>query len=369
MILCNNVQEQARDISVLLHHHLEKLLGKGDFVLGEEVEKFEAWMSQRCNGAYAISLNSGTDALFLALRALGVGAGDEVITCANTFVATVGAIVASGATPILADVGDDELLNVNTIEPLMSSRTKAVIPVYLRGRSLDVDPIIELCRSRGVAVIEDCAQAIGTTHNGCQVGTRGDASAFSMHPLKTLGGFGDGGMLVTRSNKIAQYARKARNHGLVTRSESALFGINSRLDSLQALVLNIKSRYLDLWLARKLEIAKLYNCALSDTVTSIDLGGGKNGGSYYHYVVQTKFRDELQVFLGNNDIQSAVHYPIPIHRQEAWLKSQSGIHLPNTERLSQEMLTLPCHHHLTNDDVEKVVSALKSFELMKFSRR
>lgn len=365
MIKCNNVQEQAQDLSALILQRWQELLATGDFVLGEEVVKFEAWMSGRCNRAHAISLNSGTDALLLALRALEIGPGDEVITCANTFVATVGAIVAAGAKPVLADVGDDELINVDTIEPLMNARTKAVIPVYLRGRPLNIDAIIDLCRSRGVAVIEDCAQAIGTTLDGHQVGTRGDASAFSMHPLKTLGGLGDGGVLVTTHPKIAEYARRARNHGLETRNESVLFGINSRLDSLQASALNIKAQYLDQWLKRRREIAAFYDQALSETATAIDLGGGKPGGSYYHYVVQSKHRDRLQSYLAENDIQAAVHYPTPIHWQEAWLKSQAQAVLPNTERLSREMLTLPCHHHLTDSDVEKIVGAIKRFELME----
>jgi dTDP-4-amino-4,6-dideoxygalactose transaminase len=215
-----------------------------------------------------------------------------------------------------------------------------------------------------VAVIEDCAQAIGTTFEGQQVGTRGDASAFSMHPLKTLGGLGDGGALVTTNPKIAEYARRARNHGLVTRNESVLFGINSRLDSLQASVLNIKVQYLDQWLKRRREIAAFYDQTLSEMTTSVDLGAAKPGGSYYHYVVQSKHRDRLQRYLAENDIQADIHYPRPIHLQEAWLKSQTQVVLPNTERLSREMLTLPCHHHLTDSHVEKVVEVIKRFELM-----
>ncbi|QQZ39502.1 DegT/DnrJ/EryC1/StrS family aminotransferase [Pseudomonas sp. SK3(2021)] len=362
MIKCNNVQEQAQDLSAQMFERWHALLLGGDFVLGEEVTQFETWMSERCNGAHAIALNSGTDALFLALRALGIGPGDEVITCANTFVATVGAIVSAGARPVLADVGDDELISVDTLEPLLSARTKAVIPVYLRGRPVNIDAILDLCRSRGVAVIEDCAQAIGTTIDGCQVGTRGDASAFSMHPLKTLGGLGDGGVLVTTNLKIAEYARSVRNHGLENRNESVQFGINSRLDSLQAAALNIKTRYLDQWLKRRTEIAAFYDRTLCDTATGVDLGGGKPGNAYYHYVVKSTDRDRLQRYLAEQEIQTAIHYPIPIHRQRAWLSSQPQIVLPNTERLSREMLTLPCHHHLSDSDVERVVLAIKQFE-------
>ena len=171
MIKCNTVQEQASGLSGLILEQWRRVLNRGDFVLGDEVTRFEAWMSQRCDGAYAISVNSGTDALVLALRALGIGAGDEVITCSNTFVATVGAIVAVGAQPVLADVGEDELLNVDTIGPLVNARTKAVIPVHLRGRPVDMVAVLGFCRARGIAVVEDCAQAIGTTIDGRQVGT------------------------------------------------------------------------------------------------------------------------------------------------------------------------------------------------------
>lgn len=288
MIKCNNVQEQAHDLSGLIFERWREVFNAGEFVLGDEVPRFETWMSQRCAGAYAISMNSGTDALLLALKALGVGPGHHVITCSNTFVATVGAIVAVGAQPILADVGDDELINVDTIAPLLTTRTRAVIPVHLRGRPVDIDSIVALCNAHGVAVIEDCAQAIGTTINGRQVGTSSDASAFSLHPLKTLGGLGDGGVLVTTNPKIAEYARSARNHGLQVRDESVVFGMNSRLDSLQAAALNVKVEHLDHWLRRRKEIADFYNEALGETATGADLGKQRTGSSYYHYVVKSK---------------------------------------------------------------------------------
>ncbi|WP_445496234.1 DegT/DnrJ/EryC1/StrS family aminotransferase [Photorhabdus sp. SF281] len=365
MIKCNNIQEQALDLSEFIFKQWRDVLAAGDFVLGEEVSRFEEWMSQYCGGAYAVSLNSGTDALLLALQALGIGPGDEVITCANTFVATVGTIVAAGATPILADVGDDELINVDTIAPLLTDRTKAVIPVYLRGRPVAIDPIVSLCRAKGVFVIEDCAQAIGTTINGQQVGTSADAAAFSLHPLKTLGCFGDGGILITTNPNISEYAKLARNHGLQTRNESVLFGINSRLDTLQAAALNIKTQYLDQWLQRRQEIATFYNQELSNATTGTDLGGGRAGNSYYHYVVKSENRDKLQQHLGRNDIEATIHYPKPIHQQHAWLSSQPHIVLPNTERLSQEILTIPCHHHLSDSDVERIVITIKQFDSLK----
>jgi dTDP-4-amino-4,6-dideoxygalactose transaminase len=362
MVKCNNIQEQARDLTDSIYERWRHVLTAGDFVLGEEVSRFEAWMSQRCGGAYAISMNSGTDALFLALRALGIGVGHEVITCSNTFVATVGAIVAVGAQPILADVGDDELINVDTIAPLLTARSRAVIPVHLRGRPVDIDSILAICRPSGVAVVEDCAQAIGTTINGRQVGTSGDAAAFSLHPLKTLGGMGDGGALVTTNPAIAEYAKKARNHGLQSRHEAVLFGINSRLDSLQAAAINIKAQHLDQWLRRRREIAAFYDDAFAETAIGADLGGGRFGSSYYHYVVKSGKRDKLQQHLAKHDIEATVHYPIPIHRQQAWLCSQPSVSLPTTERLAQEILTIPCHHHLSDGDVQKVATAVRRFD-------
>ena len=362
MIKCNNVQEQASDLSGLILKQWQSSLSAGDFVLGDEVAQFEAWMSRRCAGAHAISMNSGTDALILALRALGIGAGDEVITCSNTFVATVGAIVAIGAQPVLADVGADELINVETIAPLLTARTRAVIPVHLRGRPVDIDSVLDLCRARGIAVVEDCAQAIGTTMNGRQVGTSSDAAAFSLHPLKTLGGLGDGGVLVTTNPAIAEYARNARNHGLLNRGESSVFGINSRLDTLQAAALNIKAQFLDQWIRRREEIAAFYDAMLADTRTGVDLGNKKNGSSYYHYVVRSGERDKLQQYLAEHDIQAMIHYPTPVHQQQAWLRSQPPVSLPMTDRLAREILTIPCHQHLADGDVEQIVEAIRRFD-------
>lgn len=362
MITCNNVKEQACDLADEIIARWRYVINSGDFILGEDVSRLEAWFSRRCHGAYAISLNSGTDALHLAFRALGVGPGDEVITCSNTFVATVGAIVAVGARPILADVGDDELINVNTITPHLSARTRVVVPVYLRGRPVEAESIVRWCQSHGIAVVEDCAQAIGTTIDDRQVGTLGDAAAFSLHPLKTLGCLGDGGMLVTTNSKIAEYATLARNHGLRSRDEAVLFGMNSRLDTLQAAALNIKVNHLDQWLKRRKAIAAYYDDALAETRTGGDLGGSKPGNAFYHYVVGSKKRSDLQKYLAINGIEATIHYPMPIHLQEAWLKSQPHINLPNTERLAREILTIPCHHHLSDEDVQRIVTTIKNFD-------
>ena len=321
MIRCNNVQEQARELSGAIAERWRKVLDAGTFILGEEVSRFEAWMSQRCGGAAAITTNSGTDALQIALRALGVGTGDEVITCANSFVATVGAIVAVGAQPVLADVGEDELIAADTVAPLLGARTRAVIAVHLRGRPVEMGPLVALCHAYGVAVVEDCAQAIGTTTDGRQVGTEGDVAAFSLHPLKTLGGLGDGGVLVTTDHRVAEYAKCVRNHGLQTRDEALMFGINSRLDSLQAAALNVKAQHLDTWLGRRRAIAGFYNEALAATATGTDLGGGRAGSAFYHYVVRSNDRDELQRHLAEHGIEAVIHYPIPIHLQRAWLSS------------------------------------------------
>lgn len=362
MIRCNNVQEQAQDLTEAILERWRTVLAAGEFILGEEVSRFEAWMSGRCSNAHVVSMNSGTDALTLALRAVGVTAEDEVITCSNTFIATVGAVVAVGAHPVLADVGDDELVSIQTIEPRLSARTKAVVAVHLRGRPVDMAPIIAVCRARGIAVIEDCAQAMGTLINGHQVGTLGDAAAFSFHPLKTLGALGDAGALVTTSVQIADYARGMRNHGLRSRDESLCFGVNSRMDALQAAALNLKTPYLDIWVRRRKEIAAYYDGVLADTVTGPDLGRGKPGSAFYHYVVRSRRRDELQLYLAQKGIQTAIHYPTPIHCQPAWINSRPAVILPATEHLAREILTLPCHHHLSDGDVERVAVAMRDFD-------
>jgi aminotransferase EvaB len=361
MIRCTNVVEQAQEIHDEVSARWAEVVKSGDFILGEEVDIFEGWFSERCGGAHAISLNSGADALKVSLLAMGVGTGDEVITCSNTFIATVGAIRAVGATPILADVGPDELMTADLISAVTTWRTKVVIPVHLRGRPVHIAPIKKFCDSRGIGILEDCAQAIGTTDCGKQVGSDGGAAAFSLHPLKTLGGFGDGGVLVTRNNDIASFARRYRNHGMERRGNSLLFGDNSRLDSLQAAVLNVKTKYLDVWLKRRLEIANFYNASLLNSLIGPDLGVALAGNSYYHYVVKAERRDALIAHLAKNNVETAIHYPLPIHHQRAWTDSESHIDLPVTCYLAQRILTVPCHQHLTDAEVEHVATCIKKF--------
>jgi dTDP-4-amino-4,6-dideoxygalactose transaminase len=370
MIKVTNVKEQAQDLYSEIQTRWKKIIETGDFILGQEVNDFESWMSVRCGTAHAISMNSGTDALVVAMRALGIGPGDEVITCANTFIATVGAIISVGATPVLADVGRDELINAISISKIITTKTKAVIPVHLRGRPVDMRPILEICKHFGIFIIEDCAQAIGTSINGKQVGTDGIASAFSLHPLKTLGGFGDGGILITQDEHIATYAQLYVNHGLENRTSANFFGINSRLDSMQAAILNLKTRYLDSWLKRRNQIAHFYNAELKDTLSGIDLGESVPGNSYYHYVLATTYRKEFSAFLANAGIQTAIHYPIPIHQQTAWFARHKKVSLPMTEILSQRIVTIPCHHHLSDVHVEHITQTIKKFDKsLKRSKR
>jgi dTDP-3-amino-2,3,6-trideoxy-4-keto-D-glucose/dTDP-3-amino-3,4,6-trideoxy-alpha-D-glucose/dTDP-2,6-dideoxy-D-kanosamine transaminase len=361
MLSCSNVVEESRELTEEIIARWRSVLLAGDFILGQEVSRFESWVSNRCSGAYALTTNSGTDSLTLGLLALGIAPGDEVITCANSFVATVAAIVGVGATPILADVGLDELLSVGSIEPLLTERTRGVIVVHLRGRPVDIRSVTGFCESRNLFVVEDCAQAIGTTVCGRQVGTFGDVGAFSLHPLKSLGGVGDGGVVVTRRREIAEFAREARNHGLRSRGESSFFGRNSRLDTIQAAALNVKTKYLDQWLGRRREIAIHYNEALSKTLAGQELGGSKIGNSYYHYVIRTKRRNELRWWLMEHGIEASIHYPTPVHLQDAWLRKYGPVRLPVTEQLASEILSIPCHHSLTDLDVERIASTIAAF--------
>lgn len=356
MIKCTALSFENKVLGPHILAEWQQILSRGSFVLGDQVQSLEAWFSQRCGGAGAVGVNSGTDALSLALQAVGVTSGDEVITVSNSFVATVGAIVDIGARPVLADVLKDETIDPNAAERLVSPHTRAIVAVHLRGRPCQIDRLRKLCDEQSLALVEDCAQAIGTHVGETQVGVFGDAAAFSLHPLKSLGGVGDGGMVVARCDEVVNQVRLRRNHGLASRDAVELFGRNSRLDEIQAGVLNLKTVYIDDWLRRRHEIANYYNAAFDESAVGRDLGVDLPGNSYYHFVVAVEHRDELRKQLGADGIETAVHYPIPVHKQAAWIRSFGEVSLPATEELATKILTVPCHPGLSDSEVEYVCS-------------
>lgn len=333
----------------------------GQYIMGPELERFEQEAAEYCGTKHALGVANGSDALFLALKAMGIGLGDEVITCPNSFVATAWVIVAAGARPVFVDVGEDYNIDVKQIKPAVTPRTRAIIPVHLTGRPAEMDLINDIAASLGLYVIEDAAQAIGARYKGRRVGSLGKIAGFSLHPLKNLGLFGDGGLVTTDDRVLYENVSKLRNHGLRSRDECQVWGYNSRLDSLQAAIASIKLKHLDGWNKRCREIASLYRAGLQDIV-SVPRDRDYENPVYHNFIIQLERRDELIKHLANRGVGSRIHYPIPIHLQEcaAMLDYGPG-DFPVTERLAKQILSLPIYPELSDTEVGYVIESVYSF--------
>lgn len=340
---------------------VERVLDRGDFILGEDVARFEERMARYCGTRYAIGLNSGTDALFLVMKAYGIGAGDEVITAPNSFLASASTIVATGATPVFADIRDDLNIDPAEVERRITPRTAAIMPVHLTGRPADMDPLRALAKAHNLKIIEDAAQSIGAEYKGVKTGALGDAGCFSLHPLKTLNGCGDGGVVTTDDAELRDTLLQYRNIGLKSRDESELWGFNSRLDSIQAAILNVKFDRLESWTQQRIANAAVYRELLGKTVicpTTAD----QTRSVYHTFVIRAERRDQLKAFLKQNGIGSSIHYPIPIHLQKA--AKQFGYKLgdfPITERNAKQILSLPIRQDLSGEDVAYVAEKIREF--------
>jgi dTDP-4-amino-4,6-dideoxygalactose transaminase len=334
-----------------------RVLRSGRYILGPEVEAFEEEVAAYLGVKHAIGVNSGTDALVIALRALGVGPGDEVITTPFTFFATAEAISLVGATPVFVDI-DPRTFNINPelIPSAITPRTKAILPVHLYGLPAEMDPILEIARSHGLKVLEDCAQAFGATYKGKKVGTLGDAGAFSFFPTKNLGGFGDGGLIATDSYKVAEKARMLRVHGSRRKYYNEAVGYNSRLDALQAALLRVKLPRVDTWNEARRQVALRYNELLSD-IPGLVLPGVSPGHVFHQYTVRIPGRrDEVQRALEAQGIGTMVYYPVPLHRLPVY--AHIGLSLPQAERASEEVLSLPMGPALDAENLSRVREAL-----------
>ncbi|CAN5744568.1 DegT/DnrJ/EryC1/StrS family aminotransferase [soil metagenome] len=342
---------------------VQRVLESGWYILGEECSAFEQEFAAFVGVQHCIGVGNGTDAIELALRALGLGAGDTVITTSNTAVATVAAIELAGASPLLVDV-DEETLTLSPErleEALATHRAAAVIPVHLYGHPADMPRIMEIARRYGLRVIEDCAQAHGAAIAEQQVGTFGDTAAFSFYPTKNLGALGDGGAVVTNDRQLAARLRELRVYGWKERYISESAGMNTRLDELQAAILRVKLPHLQAENARRQEIAQSYRTALLRHAPSIRLpqAGVYVTHVYHQYTVRLEKRDELREHLQQHGVGTAVLYPQPIHLQPAYRgRLATAGELPVTERAARELLCLPVHPWLGNEDVSRVTAAI-----------
>ena len=343
---------------------ITEVLSRGDLILRDQLRHFEENTAAFVGVKYAVGLNSGTDALYLSLLAAKVGPGDEVITVAHTFVATVSVIHYSGATPILVDIGDDYNMDIDQVEKAISPRTKGIMPVHLNGRLCDMKRLMKIAEKHNLIVIEDAAQALGATLNGKKAGSFGLTGCFSFYPAKILGTAGDGGMLVTNSKDVAEKVRLLRDHGVQRTTGDILFyGFNSRLDNLHAAILDIKLRYLPQWIERRRELAILYHKGLSN-LPQIKLPVPPDSQTRYfdvftNYVIRARERDRLVACLKENGIEVLISWPKPMHHHEAL--NLGHFNLPVTEQISREVVSLPLFPELSNEQIEFVIDAVHKF--------
>src|SRR5205809_1363724 len=355
---------QYRTIATEVNQAISKVIEQTDFILGREVHLFEEEFAPFCDAPYAIGVDSGTSALELALRAFDIGTGDEVITAANSFIASALGISHAGATPVLVDVDPyTYTLDVKAIERAITRRTKAIIPVHLYGHPAHMDPIRQLADQHRLVVIEDACQAHGARYKGKRVGSLSHAAAFSFYPGKNLGAYGDGGMVVTNDKKVANRLEMLRNYGQKEKYKHLFRGYNRRLDTMQAAILRVKLRYLEKWNAARRWNASLYQKHLegSGVVVPGEAGGAE---SVWHlYVIRTEQRDQLKDHLVSKGINASIHYPVPIHLQPAYqdLGHKRG-DFPVTEAYAEKILSLPMYAELTGRQIEFVAQTISEFQ-------
>jgi dTDP-4-amino-4,6-dideoxygalactose transaminase len=344
---------------------VERVGRNAAFTLGPEVENFERSFAAYCETEHAVGISSGTQALELALRGLGIGPGDEVIVPTYTFIATAEAVSTVGATPVLVDVDPETaLITAEIVEGALTPKTRAVIPVHLFGRPVDMDPIVDLCRQRGIAVIEDACQAHGARYKGRRVGSLGDAGCFSFYPTKNLGGWGDGGALVTSDPELDAKVRLLRSHGEGTRNHHELVTGTHRLDALQAAILEVKLRHLDGWNEGRRTAAAAYGAALADSSLALPEPAANDCENVFHlYVVRSTERDALRNHLDGRGVASGIHYPTPVHLQPAYAElGLTAGSLPVAERLASECCSLPLFPAIEDWHIAETVAAIESFD-------
>ena len=358
-----NIAGQHASIKEELMSAIGNVLDHGRFILGGEVAEFEERFAQLCNTKFAVGVNSGTDALIMALEVLGIGPGDEVISPPNSFVSSASCAALLGAKPVFVDVDDSYNIDPNLIEQAITPRTKAIVPVHLTGRPAEMGPIMEIAQRHGLHVVEDCAQAVAAEYRGQPVGSFGTVNCFSLHPLKTLNACGDGGVLTTNDPELYEQLKTRRNLGLQTRDDCAVWGHNSRLDTLQAAILLVKLRYLDEWTERRRTNAQVYQDLLAGLEQVVAPSDPANDRAVYHtFVVQAERRDDLKDYLKDRGVGTNIHYPVPIHmtRAAADLGYEPG-QFPVTERQSERILSLPVYPELETDQLEFVVENIRNF--------
>lgn len=356
-----DLKVQIGDIRDELIEMVTGILESAQYILGPKVSEFEKKVSEYVGAADSVGVASGTDALFLALKGLGIGKGDEVVTSPFTFFATAEAILYTGATPVFADIEPDTFnIDPERIKEKVNRRTKAVLPVHIFGHPADMEAITDIARRHNLYVVEDCAQAFGASCGGRIVGSFGDAGCFSFYPSKNLGACGDGGLITVKDPALSENIRKLRNHGSSAQYMHDTVGSNSRLDELQAGILLVKLKRIDDYNEKRRKKAALYTKLISgDVAPPVQREGFRH--VYHQYTVRTPKRDAIRKRLAEEDIPSMVYYPLPLHLQKAlgFLGCKEG-DFPEAERAAKEVLSLPMYPELPDSDIEKTAEALKN---------
>jgi dTDP-4-amino-4,6-dideoxygalactose transaminase len=357
-----DLKGQYAAIRAEVREALDRVIESQHFILGPEVEALEKEVAEYSQCRFAVGLSSGTDALLAALMAFNIGPGDEVLTTSYSFFATAGVIARLGATPVFVDI-DPETFNIDPslIDVAITARTRAIIPVHLYGQMADMDAILEIGTKHGIPIIEDAAQAIGAERGGRRAGSLGEMGCLSFFPTKNLGGFGDGGMVITNSAELADRLVLLRNHGFRTKYYNEILGGNFRLDAIQAAVLRVKLKYLDRWTEGRQRNAALYREHIRCAQLPVERTGGRH--IYNQFVIRSSKRDELIAHLKKNGIASEVYYPVPLHLQKCFsgLGYQKG-QLPVSEKAAETTLALPIYPELTPEMIRYVSESINSME-------
>ena len=362
MISCANPKAQYLSYRNDINSAIQRVLDSGWYVLGEEVTRFEKEFAQFNTVSYAVGVGSGTEALHIALRALDIGQGDEVITTAHTAVATASAIDLAGAKPIFVDIEPDFFtIDPDLIEDAITPKTKAIIPVHIYGQSCNMDAIMKIANKNKLKVIEDCAQAHGAEYNGKRVGSIGDVGCFSFYPTKNLGAIGDGGALVTNDDQLAGKIKLLREYGWKERYISSKEGWNSRLDELQAAILHVKLKHLDEDNFRRNKHAKIYFDLLEFLPLELPKTRSNSSHTFHLFVIKIEQRNKLKDYLQKNCVNTTIQYPVPVHKQKYFQKMCSEKSLPVTEQVAKNILSIPMYPELEEKEINKVSNKLKDY--------
>ena len=357
-----NFHRDYRNNKTSYNNIFKKVLNSKSLILGPEVSNLEKRIPKYLGSKFGVGVNSCTDALLISILSLGIKKNDEIITTSNTAIPTVSAIVSSGANPVFVDIKEsDYLIDENKIEQKISKKTKAIVVVHLYGQSPNMDKILKISRRHNLKIIEDCAQSFGATYKGKKLGSLGDISAISFYPTKILGTFGDGGMIVTKNKNLFKKSKMIRFYGVENEYKSIIHGLNSRLDEIQAAILNFKLKKIDKKISLRRKIAEFYNKNIINKKIILPLENTHNSHVYYNYVIRVNNRNKLIKYLNQNRISTKIIYPYPIHKMKPYSKYKNS-KLKFTENLSKKILSLPIYPELTQNEQKRIVKIINKFD-------